>query len=171
MLTEFLGDIFQKDDSLTDGQMMFRAIAIFLIAVALVRLSGRRAFGLRSPFDTVISLLLGATLSRAIVGASSFTGAIGASLTLAILHRWMAYLCIHNPTISRLVSGNDKVLYENGHYNRANMNAMLISEQDLREAVRQVGQEATLENVKKILIERNGKISIVKKRPDQLQNA
>ena len=70
MWNELLGDLLHKDDQLTDGQMAVRAVVTFLIAIALVRLAGRRSFGMRSPFDTVISLLLGATLSRGIVGAS-----------------------------------------------------------------------------------------------------
>ncbi|WP_245859367.1 DUF421 domain-containing protein [Spirosoma aerolatum] len=163
MMTELFGDLLHKDDQLTDGQMICRAVVAFLLTIALVRLAGRRSFGMRSPFDTVISLLLGATLSRGIVGASSFTGVLGASLALVILHRLLAYLCVQSPLLSRLVSGNDKVLFENGHFIRSHMRAMLVSEQDLREAVRQVGQKDSIDDVKAILIERNGQISVVKK--------
>ncbi|GAB4040927.1 DUF421 domain-containing protein [Spirosoma gilvum] len=163
MMTELFGDLLHKDDQLTDGQMICRAVVAFLLTVALVRLAGRRSFGMRSPFDTVISLLLGATLSRGIVGASSFTGVLGACLALVILHRLLAYLCIHSPVLSRLVSGRNKVLYENGHFNHSNMEAMLVSEQDLQEAVRLIGQKSTIDEVKAILIERNGQISVVRK--------
>ena len=154
MMTELFGDLLHKDDQLTDGQMICRAVVAFLLTIALVRLAGRRSFGMRSPFDTVISLLLGATLSRGIVGAS---------LALVILHRLLAYLCIQSPLLSRLVSGNDKILFENGHFNRSHMKAMLVSEQDLREAVRQVGQKDSIIDIKTILIERNGQISVVNK--------
>lgn len=144
--------------------MTDRAVIAFLLAIILVRLAGRRSFGLQSPFDTVISLLLGATLSRGVVGASSFTGTLGACLVLVTLHRLLAYVCLHSTVISRLVSGKNQVLYENGQLNQANMKAMLVSEQDLEEAVRLNGNEATFESVEKVMIERNGHISIVKKK-------
>jgi uncharacterized membrane protein YcaP (DUF421 family) len=163
MLHQFFGDLLHKDDQLTDWQMICRAVVTFLLAIILVRLAGRRSFGLQSPFDTVISLLLGATLSRGVVGASSFTGTLGACLALVILHRLLAYVCIHSAVVSRLVSGKNKILYENGRLNRVNMEAMLVSEQDVEEAVRLHGNEATLEPVEKVMIERNGQISIVKK--------
>ncbi len=165
MIDEIFGDLLHKDDYLTDLQMACRALIVFLLAVALVRLAGRRAFGMRSPFDTVISLLLGATLSRGIVGASPFTGTLAACLVLVLLHRLCAYISLHNPTFSRLMSGEKKVLYENGRLIRQNMSAMLVSEQDLQEAARREGNAATLEEVKAVFIERNGQISVVKKQP------
>ncbi|WP_157627216.1 DUF421 domain-containing protein [Spirosoma luteum] len=163
MIDQLLGDLWHKDELITDGQMACRAFVVFLLAIILVRLAGRRAFGMRSPFDTVISLLLGATLSRGIVGASSFTGTLGACLVLAILHRLLAYLSIKSSILSRLVSGEANVLYVNGQFNRANMTSMLVSERDIEEAVRLKGQEATPDNIEQAFIERNGEISVVKK--------
>ncbi|GAB3050296.1 DUF421 domain-containing protein [Spirosoma pulveris] len=164
MIEQLVGDLFHKDDSLTDGQMIGRALITFFLAIILVRLAGRRSFGLRSPFDTVISLLLGATLSRGIVGASSFTGTLGASLLLVLLHRLLAYLCVHSGLLNRLVSGKDKVLYEHGQLLRGNMSRMLVSQQDLQEATRLKSNKANLEDIESAFIERNGEISIVKKK-------
>ena len=134
--------------TLTDGQMVARAVVAFALTIALVRLAGRRSFGLRSPLDTVISLLLGSTLSRGIVGASSFTGTLAACVALAILHRLLAYVTIHSPFVSRLVSGKGRVLYAKGRFNYANMKAMLISEQDILEAIRLNGNEASTQQGK-----------------------
>jgi len=163
MWNELLGDLLHKDDQLTDGQMAVRAVVTFLIAIALVRLAGRRSFGMRSPFDTVISLLLGATLSRGIVGASSFTGTLGACLLLAVLHRLLAYICHHSPGFSRFVSGQARVLYAHGQFNEEAMADMLVSKQDVQEAVRLKGHGVALDDIQQALIERNGEISIVKK--------
>ncbi|WP_460964272.1 DUF421 domain-containing protein [Spirosoma litoris] len=164
MVHQLFGDLFHKDDSLTDGQMACRTLVTFLLAIILVRLAGRRAFGLRSPFDSVISLLLGATLSRGIVGASSFTGTLGACFLLVILHRLLAYICLHSSFISRLVGGNTNVLYENGQLHRRNLARMQVSEQDLNAAIRLMSNEATLDDIDSAFIERNGEISIVKKK-------
>ncbi|GAB3556530.1 DUF421 domain-containing protein [Spirosoma fluminis] len=167
MINEWFGDIFHKDDQLTDPQMACRAFVVFMLAIALVRLAGRRAFGLRSPFDTVISLLLGATLSRGIVGASSFTGTLMACIVLVVLHRLCAYVSVRSPEFSRLMSGQQRILYENGRFHKEHMDAMLVTKQDLQEAARHEGNEASLDDVAAAFIERNGQISIIKKQPPE----
>jgi uncharacterized membrane protein YcaP (DUF421 family) len=90
-------------------QMTLRAIVIFLVALALIRISGRRSFGNRSPFDYVIAILLDATLSRAIVGASPFLATIAASLAMVVLHRALAWACIRPPYLERWVVGVERV--------------------------------------------------------------
>ena len=163
MLSEIFGDLLHKDDLLTDGQITARAFVTFLLTIALVRLAGRRSFGMRSPLDTVISLLLGATLSRGIVGATSFTGTLEACILLTVMHRVLAYISIHSQVVSRIVSGKGEVLYANEQHITDKMNAMLVSEEDVLESVRSEVNEVNLNNVKEVVIERNGQISVVKK--------
>ena len=43
---------------LTALQMSVRALAIFFITLALVRLSGRRSFGRKTAFDNIIVIIL-----------------------------------------------------------------------------------------------------------------
>ena len=162
-MDDLFGDLLHKTDQLSALQMGMRAILVFLLTIVLIRLSGRRSIGLRSPLDTVITLLLGATLSRAIVGASPFTGVALASLVIVLLHRLVAWSCAHNKLISRLLNGEQKVLYQNGQLNHDNMDTMMISEQDLQEAVRRTGHVDSLSEVQKAVMERNGEISVVKK--------
>jgi len=50
-------------------QMSARAFVLFFLMLVLVRVAGRRAFGRKSSFDTIIVITLGALLSRVVVGA------------------------------------------------------------------------------------------------------
>ena len=77
--------VFGEGTELDSLQMAMRAVAVFFAALILIRISGRRSFGQRSPFDYVVAILLGATLSRVIVGASPAIPTFAASLVIVLL--------------------------------------------------------------------------------------
>ena len=144
-------------------QMAIRAAMIFIIALALKRFSGRRTFGMLSPFDTVISILLGAILSRAVIGASPFVATIIASVVIVILHRLFAWISLYNDIFGSLIKGNAKIIYEDGKIIRKNMKKFFITDKDLIEGIRLQGNVESLDEIKSAYIERDGKISVIKK--------
>lgn len=162
MLEACLGDLFHPDKELTTLQMGCRTLIIFILAIVLVRMAGRRSFSIHSPFDNVVTLLLGATLSRAIVGASSFVATIAACIILVVLHRLTAWLSMHSKVFSRLLNGKRRVLYREGTLYRENLEASLISEKDLLAAVRRQGQVESLDEIEAAFMERNGEITVIK---------
>ncbi|MGF6482427.1 hypothetical protein QFZ91_004590 [Paraburkholderia sp. JPY419] len=83
--------LFGQGRELDPLQMGLRSIVVFVIAIVLIRVSGRRSFGQRTPFDLVVVILLGAMLSRAIVGASPFIATVVASLVIVVCHRVLAW--------------------------------------------------------------------------------
>ncbi len=80
-------DLFGQGFNLNILQMTLRAIAIFFIALVLVRYTGMRMFGIKSAFDICVTIILGAVLARAIVGASPFIPTVIASIALVIVHK------------------------------------------------------------------------------------
>lgn len=149
---------------LTALQMSVRALIIFIITLIYLRISGKRSFGMQSPFDLVVSILLGAVLSRGVVGASPFGATLAAGLTLVLMHRFCAWASLHHEGFGRLIKGESKVIYENGKLIRDNMDRSLISEKDLMQHVRYEGQLESLDQVERAHVERNGKISIIPKK-------
>jgi uncharacterized membrane protein YcaP (DUF421 family) len=154
--------LFGEDEQLTSFQMGLRALVIFIIAIALLRLSGRRAFGIHSPFDHVISILLGAILSRAVVGASPFVPVITASCVIVLLYRAFGWMSVKSDTFGRIIKGDSVLIYKEGKWLHDNMRACMITEKDFMESIRTEGNSASIEEVKLAYIERNGRISIVK---------
>ena len=144
-------------------QMSLRAMIMFFVALGLIRLSGRRSFGMGSPFDNVIAILLGAILSRAVVGASPMLSTIAAVLVLVVLHRVIAWLCIHYQWADRFFKGKPMLLFEQGHIRKDNLDRSLICEPDLQEELRMQANTDSWDGVEKATLERNGKISITKK--------
>jgi uncharacterized membrane protein YcaP (DUF421 family) len=127
-----------------------------------MRISGRRSFGQRSPFDYVIAILLGATLSRVIVGASPALPTAGASLVLVLLHRVLGWACVHSRQLERLVGGVERELYRDGRFDEQQMSAALITKTDIMESARRQLGALDLSKVKIVLLERNGEISLIR---------
>jgi len=154
--------VFGEGKDLGALQMAMRAIAVFAGCLALIRISGRRSFGNRSPFDYVVAILLGATLSRVIVGASPAVATMVASLTIVVLHRALAWACVHSNSLERLVAGREREVYHDGHFDAQQMSAALITRADVLESVRQQLGARDLKAVEAAILERNGEISLIR---------
>jgi uncharacterized membrane protein YcaP (DUF421 family) len=160
---ETLIKIFGEGKELNALQMGSRGFVVFIIALILIRISGRRSFGVRSPLDNIITISLGAILSRAIVGASDFVPVIVTSLVIVILHRIFGMLIAHSKTFGKLVEGNKMILFENAHFNEDNMKKALVCQEDIMQGVRKSALTEDMEKIKTVYIERNGDISSIKK--------
>ncbi|HLX93459.1 MAG TPA: YetF domain-containing protein [Puia sp.] len=155
--------IFGEGRDLNILQMTCRGIVIFFVALLLIRISGRRSFGVRTPLDNIISISLGAILSRAVVGASEFLPVVVCSLAIVCLHRFCSWLIVRHETIARIFEGNKMLLFSDGHFIRKNVSRALVSEEDIREGIRKSALTDDLDQIDKVYIERNGEISAIKK--------
>ena len=142
--------------------MMSRTLIVFLLAGILIRLAGRRSFGLHAPLDNIITIMLGAVLSRAIVGASPFLPVIASSALLVLFHRLFAHVQVHHPRFSKFTSGEKQLLYQDGKFIDRNMDKALVCKEDILEEVRKKAMTEDLNRIDKIYMERNGEINSVK---------
>jgi uncharacterized membrane protein YcaP (DUF421 family) len=163
---ELLIEVFGEGKDLTSLQMGLRAIAVFFASLLAVRISGRRSFGQRSSFDSVVAVLLGATLSRVVVGASPAIPTVIASLVIVLLHRVLAWACVRSVRLESLVAGVERELFRDGQFNERQLSAALITRADVFEAVRKELGTQSLEKVTIAILERNGEISLIRKDTD-----
>ena len=154
---------FGRGAELDTLQMCSRSVIIFFITLALIRIAGIRTFGKRSAFDNVILITLGAVMSRAIVGASGFLPVVCSCFILVIIHRLLAWLSVKHDGVGNIVKGEPVNLYEKGKENKRNMNRASISRKDMEEGIRMMIQEESMNNIEKIILERNGEISVITK--------
>lgn len=160
---ETVYDLFGHGTDLTSLQMSVRAFIIFFVALILIRFTGMRVFGIKSAFDTTIIIMLGAVLSRAVVGASPFIPTIIASAVLVVIHKIIAMISVSNRGISHLVKGKPLSLYKNGILNDKNLKRCSLSFGDMMEEVRLSFNQNNLDNIEEIFMERTGKISVIEK--------
>ncbi len=157
-----INELFGQGNNLNALQMSLRAIVIFFIALMLIRFTGMRLFGIKSAFDICVTIIFGAVLARAIVGASPFMPTIFSSLALVILHKIIAAISVNNPKVSHFFKGTPYSLYKDGKLNDKNLKKCLISFGDIMEEVRLNLHQNTLDNIDEIFMERTGKISLIK---------
>jgi uncharacterized membrane protein YcaP (DUF421 family) len=153
--------VFGEDTNLTSWQMGARAAVVFFMTLLLIRISGRRSFGQRSPFDAATTVLLGAVLSRGVVGASPFWPTIVASAVLVVLHRAIGWLSVRSDRFDTWANGRERLIVVDGQKLDHALSQSLISERDLAEAVRKHLGKTDLSQVKAAILERDGEISVL----------
>jgi uncharacterized membrane protein YcaP (DUF421 family) len=160
---ELIKVIFGEGKDLNTLQMCCRGIIVFMIALLLIRISGRRSFGIRTPLDNIITISLGAILSRAVVGASAFVPVITCCFIIAILHRMFGWLIVHNKAFGRFIEGDKILLFKDGKFIKKSLERGLVSEDDIMQGIRKSALTEDLGKIEKVFMERNGEISSVKK--------
>lgn len=160
---EIIEKVFGYGKELSTLQMGARGIVIFIVTLVLLRISGRRSFGLRTPLDNIITIILGAVLSRAVVGASPFGPIVLSGLVIALMHRSVGWLMARNSKFAKLIEGNKIILFEEGRFIDSNMKRALVTQEHVMQGVRKTALTDQLEKVDRIYMERNGEISVIKK--------
>lgn len=139
---------------------VLRAVAIYVIVMLLVRISGKRAVGQFTPFDLVLLILIGNAVQNGMNGGdNTLTGALILALCLIALNYAVALLTARSPAAQRLIEGRAVVLARNGKVFRGVLKRELVSNADFHEAMREAGCPS-LDRLKTATLESNGRISI-----------
>lgn len=155
--------IFGEGKDLDTLQMSSRGVVIFFIALILIRISGRRSFGVRSPLDNIITISLGAIMSRAVVGASDFVPVVVCCFVIVLMHRLFGWLIAHSKPFGRFIEGQKITLFDKGHFLDENRKKALVCQEDIMQGVRKSALTEDMEIIDKVYMERNGDISAIKK--------
>lgn len=155
--------LFGQGKDLTALQMSMRGITVFILALVLIRISGRRSFGLHTPLDNIITILLGAVLSRAVVGASPFMPVIICCLIIVLTHRLLGALVSRNEKLGNIIEGKKLLLFKDGRFIDDNMKRAQVCKENIMQGIRESALTDDLNKIDRVYIERNGVISVVKK--------
>lgn len=145
------------------GQISARTVVVFLVALVLLRVSGRRTFASNSALEMIVKFMLGATLSRAIAADSPFFTILAAATTLVLVHRALAYVTYFFPAVGRLVKGEASILAEGATIHHRELRRASISEEALQSGLRVGANLDDLAQIETVRLEHDGTISVVKK--------
>src|SRR5436190_2549198 len=147
-------------DSINVHQVMARAVVVYLVGLAIIRIGKSRSIGRITPLDVLLGFVLGSLLSRGITGHASLSGTAASSAALVATHWLLTRLACQWHWFGDLVKGHAHVIVENGQPLQDNMLRHHISTHDLEEALRVKGID-DLAQVRLAFKERNGEISIL----------
>jgi uncharacterized membrane protein YcaP (DUF421 family) len=167
VMNAFIVEIFGRGQEMNAWQMTARAIVMFFITLALIRIGGLRIFGKRDAFDNIIGIMMGAILSRGVTGVSSFVSVVVATTGMIVIHRILSALAFRSRFIEKIIKGSKITLYENGVLFRKNLFKASMTIHDLMESLRLETQKDSLDEVEKATMETNGRISFVLKKSAQ----
>jgi uncharacterized membrane protein YcaP (DUF421 family) len=159
---ELIG-LHETAQTISAGQISARTVVVFLIALVLLRLSGRRTFASNSALEMIVKFMLGATLSRAIAADAPFFTILAAATTLVLVHRALAYITYFFPAVGRLIKGEASVLAEGATIHHHELRRASISEEALQSGLRVGANLDDLAQTKTVRLEHDGTISVVKK--------
>ena len=148
---------------LTLLQLCVRALIIFVLGLAMVRIGDRRSLSEKTGFDTLFLVLIGAVLARAINGSAGFLSTIGCAFFLMLVHRVFAWIACRSHAFGKLIKGSEVKLVTDGQIDWKALKRNLVSEHDLEEDLRLAAATENIEKIKAARLERSGDISFVKK--------
>ncbi len=138
-----------------------QTLAIYLIVLLGLRLSGKRQLGQMTPFDLVLLLLIANAVQNAMTGGdTSLVGGVLAALTLLVANAALSFASARLPRLRSAVEGEPSDLIRDGQVLEAGLHHEQITEDELLAALREHGI-ADASGVERATLEIDGSISVV----------
>lgn len=153
-------------DQLNASEMAVRAVITFAVTVAIVRFGDKRMFGKGTAFDTVVAIMIGSIMSRAITGQSPLFPTWVAGAVLIGMHWLLAVSSFHLDWFGPMVKGNPIQLIKDGQVQEGGVREGSVTQHDLEQALRIQGNEPDPSQIKVGYLERDGSISLVPKKQE-----
>ncbi|MCA1565307.1 MAG: DUF421 domain-containing protein [Acidobacteria bacterium] len=148
------------------GQMSLRAVVVFMLAIAMIRIGNKRFMGKNAALDVLLGIVFGSMVSRAITGNAPFLPTLVASLVLVLLHWLLSAIAYRSQWFGALVKGHDSALVRDGEIRWKAMKDAHLTQHDLDESIRNSGAQPDVSKVASAHLERNGDISVIMRKSD-----
>ncbi|MBJ6981741.1 MULTISPECIES: YetF domain-containing protein [unclassified Luteimonas] len=147
-------------------EFMLRAVAVYFMLLAMLRLSGKRTVGQFTPFDLLVVVLLGSAVQNALLGEdSSLLGGLLLAATLVACNWVVGFVTARSRRVEKLVEGSPVLLARDGVMFEPVLRAQNISRKDLEEALRDSGLP-DVSGAALVTLEVDGTITVVPRKDD-----
>lgn len=145
------------------GEMIVRALIVYLFLLVALRLTGKRQISESSPFDFVLLLIVADGVQNSMSGGDeSLQGGLITAATLFAIDHLIGIISFKNKKAANIIDGIPQVLIYNGKINDKLVKKEKMTKHEIDESLRQEGC-TRLDQVKLAVLENNGSISVIKK--------
>ena len=162
----FLFGISKDSFELDFWQMSARAVLIYIIAIAIVRMGNKRFMGRNSTFDLLLGIMLGSVLSRGITGQAPIAGCVAAGFVLLLMHWVLGAIAYYLDWFATLIKGRPRVLIRDGKVDKSATARSHFGKEDLAEAMRAHGRTEDPADIRLATLERSGAVSVLLAKQD-----
>jgi len=143
--------------------LIVRAVIVYLVVLALLRLSGKRQVANLGTSELVALLLISNAVQNAMNGGdNSLTGGLVLAGVLMVLSFGCAVLTYFSRDWERFIQGRPTMLMHKGILLRHNLRRELLSIREFRALLRKQGVQ-DFHEVEEAVLESDGYVSVVKK--------
>jgi uncharacterized membrane protein YcaP (DUF421 family) len=141
---------------------VIRGVAVYLVLLIVLRLSGRRTLAQMTPFDLILLLIIAETSQQALLGDDfSIINSVVLIVTLCSVDILLSYLKRSSPRVERLLDGAATVLISRGEPDAHALRRARVDLEDVMDAAREQHGLERLDQIKFAVLEVSGTISIV----------
>lgn len=143
-------------------ESVIRGVAIYLILLIIIRLSGRRTMDQATPFDFVLLLIVAETTQQALLGDDfSITNAIVLIITLFLMDIGLSYLTRWSPWLRKVVDGHPTFLVLNGQVDERALRKTRMNREVIMVAARKQQGLETISQIKHAILENDSGITVI----------
>ena len=141
---------------------VIRGAAIYLILLAIMRLSGRRTMSELTPFDFVLLLIIAETTQQALLGEDfSLSNSVILILTLIVIDILLSLLKDRSRRIRLALDGSATVLMSHGKPDERALHRARVGLGEILEAARSSHGLERADQIRFAILEASGAISII----------
>ncbi len=143
-------------------ETVLRAIAIYLFLLLVFRISGKRTLSQMHPFDMVLLLIIGDSVSQGLMGDDfSITTALLLVTTLVLMELLLSFIKQKSKLADRWLDDVPMIVVEDGKPLPDRMKRARVDASEVLEAARILHGLENMQQVKYAVLERDGSISII----------
>ncbi len=145
---------------------VLKALLVYVVLWAVIRLSGRRTLAELNTFDFILFLIVGSATQRALLGQDySLINAFVVVTTLIAVDIVVGLLERDFPRFGKIVTGVPTILVEHGRPLKGRMRWARVTESEVLGVARSLHGLETLDQIKFAVLEASGEISIIPEQP------
>jgi uncharacterized membrane protein YcaP (DUF421 family) len=148
--------------NLSTLQMGARALVVYVVTLAIIRLGKKRFMGRATAFDVIVGIVLGSIASRAITGNAPMVPALTAAAVVMALHWGFSAVAVRWEFFGKVIKGRSRILIKDGEVDEDELCAAHMTRRDLLVAVREQGV-SEISQVSEARLERDGSVSVLGK--------